>query len=121
MSTNKYLIIIQANQQDMGKAMHGLLYGQDLHEAGMEVEVYFDGAGTQWPNEFSKPDHIINPLYKQVMKTGILKGGCGACAGFFDVEEEVQQAGLKLVGSETNSGHLNFSQFMKDGFVPIIL
>ncbi|MZQ85970.1 hypothetical protein GQF01_28100 [Paenibacillus sp. 5J-6] len=121
MNTNKYLIIIQANQQDMGKAMHGLLYGQELHEAGMEVELYFDGAGTQWPNEFVKADHSLNPLYKQVMKTGIIKGGCGACAGAFDVVEEVQQAGVKLVGSDANSGHLPFAQYMKDGFVPIIL
>lgn len=41
MSKNKYLNIIQANQQDMGKAMHGLLYGQELHEAGMEVGICF--------------------------------------------------------------------------------
>lgn len=121
MSTNKYLIIIQASQQDIGRALHGLLYGQELHEAGMEVELYFDGAGTQWPNEFIKADHPLNPLYKQVMKTGIIKGGCGACAGFFEVSEEVQQAGVKLVGDESNSGHLAFAQFMKDGYVPIIL
>lgn len=29
---SKFVIIIQANQQDVGKAVHGLLYGHELHE-----------------------------------------------------------------------------------------
>ncbi|MDF2963332.1 MAG: hypothetical protein K0S39_5067 [Paenibacillus sp.] len=121
METNKYVIIIQANQQDVGKAVHGLLYGQELHEAGFEVEILFDGLGTQWPNEFSKADHPFNPLYKQVMKSGIIKGGCQACSGFFEVEEEIQSAGVQLVGDEKTGGHIPFAQYITNGFLPIIL
>lgn len=121
MQTNKYLIIIQSNQQDVGKAVHGLLYGQELHEAGFEVEILFDGLGTQWPNEFSKADHPFNSLYKQVMKTGIIKGGCQACSGFFEVEEEMAEAGVPLVGNENSGGHIPFAQYIKNGFFPIIL
>ncbi|MBD0379812.1 hypothetical protein [Paenibacillus sedimenti] len=121
MATNKYLIIIQANQQDVGKAVHGLLYGQELHEEGFEVDILFDGLGTQWPNEFSKADHPFNPLFKQVMKSGIIKGGCQACSGFFEVEEEVKEAGLPLIGAEKTSGHIPFAQYIKEGYLPIIL
>lgn len=121
MAGNKYVIIIQANQQDVGKAAHGLLYGQELHEEGFEVEILFDGMGTQWPGEFSKADHPFHALYKQVMKSGIIKGGCQACSGFFEVEDEVKEAGVSLVGNEKLGGHLPFAQYMKDGFIPIVL
>ncbi|QYR19130.1 hypothetical protein KZ483_14220 [Paenibacillus sp. sptzw28] len=120
-TANKYVIIIQANQQDVGKAVHGLLYGQELHDEGYEVEVLFDGAGTEWPSELSKADHPFNSLYKQVMKSGIIKGGCQACSGFHDIEDEIQKAGVSLVGIEKTGGHIPFAQYIKDGFLPIIL
>lgn len=119
--SNKFVIIIQANQQDLGKAVHGLLYGQELHEEGFEVAVLFDGAGTEWPHELSKADHPFNGLYKQVLKSGIVKGGCQACSGFFDVEDEIQEAGISLVGNELTGGHIPFAQYIKDGFFPIVL
>ena len=121
MQPNKYVIIIQSNEHDVGKAVHGLLYGQELHEAGFEVDILFDGLGTKWPNEFSKADHPFHSLYKQVMKTGILKGGCQACSGFFEVEEEVVSAGLSLVGSEKTGGHIPFAEYMQKGYLPIVL
>lgn len=117
---NKFVVIIQAGEQDAGKALHGLLYGQELHEAGYEVEIVFDGAGTTWVKEFEKPEHMFNPVYKQVMKLGIIKGGCQACSGFFEVAEEVS-SGVGLIGSEKSGGHLDFAGYIKKGFYPIIL
>jgi len=119
--SNKYLIIIQAGQQDVGKAVHGLLYGQELHEAGFTVEIVFDGAGTMWVKELEKPDHPFHAVFKEVMKLGIVKGGCQACAGFFDVAEETQEAGVSLIGEAKTGGHLPFGQYVKDGYLPIIL
>jgi len=121
MAANKYVIIIQANQQDVGKAVHGLLYGQELHDEGFEVEILFDGMGTQWPNALSKADHPFNPLFKQVMKSGIIKGGCQACSGFFETAGEVQAAGIQLMGNEATGGHIPFAQYIKNGFLPIVL
>lgn len=118
---NKYVVIIQAGAQDAGRAVHGLLYGQELHEAGYQVEVLFDGAGTTWVKEFEKADNPFNPVFKQVMKLGIVKGGCQACSGFFDVAEDVKGAGLPLVGEQKSGGHIPFAQYIKDGFQPIIL
>ncbi|WNQ09583.1 hypothetical protein MJA45_18335 [Paenibacillus aurantius] len=117
----KFVIIIQANSHDVGKAVHGLLYGQELHEQGFEVDILFDGAGTEWPNELSKANHPFNGLYKQVVKSGIVKGGCQACSGFHDVENEIQEAGVPLVGHEETGGHLPFAQYIKDGYFPIVL
>ncbi|XEC93633.1 hypothetical protein AB6A23_20060 [Paenibacillus tarimensis] len=115
------MIIIQANPQDVGKAVHGLLYGQELHEAGFEVEVMFDGLGTAWPGEFSKADHPFQPLFKHVTKLGIIKGGCQACSGFFEVTDKVESAGVPLVGNEMSGGHIPFAHYIQKGFFPIIL
>ncbi|MCR2805635.1 hypothetical protein [Paenibacillus soyae] len=121
MTANKYLIVIQSNQHDVGKAVHGLLYGDELHDAGFEVEIVFDGLGTQWPEAFNQLEHPFHPLFKKVMKKGIIKGGCQACSTFFDVGEQVENAGLALVGNEATGGHIPFVRYMKDGFVPIVL
>ncbi|MEK3783518.1 hypothetical protein [Paenibacillus sp. FSL R5-0810] len=121
MVAEKFLIVIHANQQDVGKAVHGLLYGQELYEAGCEVEIVFDGLGTQWPDEFGKPEHPFHALFKQVMKSGIIKGGCQACSGFFEVTEQIENAGIPLIGNEGSGGHIPFGQYVKDGFLPIVL
>lgn len=118
---SKFVIIIQANQHDVGKAVHGLLYGQELHEQGYEVDILFDGAGTEWPNELSKAQHPFNGLYKQVMRTGVVKGGCQACSIFHDAADEIQEAGVSLIGNAETDGHIPFAQYIKDGYFPIIL
>lgn len=121
-TANKFVIIIQATQQEVGKAVHGLLYGQELHEEGFEVDILFDGAGTEWPNELSKADHPFNAVYKQVVKSGIIKGGCKACSDFHNVVEEMEEAGVSVsAGNEGNGGHIPFAQYIKNGYFPIIL
>lgn len=117
---DKFLIIVQAGAQDMGRAVHGLTYGQELHEAGYEVKIFFDGAGTTWVKEFEKADNPFNPVFKQVMKLGIIQGACQACAGFFDVADDVENAGVALV-NETASGHSSLAKYVKEGFYPIVL
>lgn len=117
----KYVVIIQAGPDDIGRALHGLLYGQELYEAGYPVDVLFDGAGTMCVKEFEKPDHPFNSVYKQTMKLGIIKGGCQACSGFFDVDEDLQNAGIGFVGESLSGGHIPFGQYVKDGYIPLIL
>ncbi|WP_309122505.1 hypothetical protein [Paenibacillus sp.] len=119
--SNKFVFIIQANQQDVGKAVHGLLYGKELYDEGFEVEIVFDGAGTQWPDELSKANHPFHPLYKQVLQAGLIKGGCQACSGFFETETEMKEAGVPTVGNHKTGGHLPFAQYVKDGYFPIVL
>lgn len=93
-----------------------------MHQEGFEVEILFDGAGTEWPNEFSKADFPFNQLYKDVMKTGIIKGGCKACSNFHDAQEEMQAAGVQIAAAnEDLEGHIPFANYIKNGFFPIIL
>ena len=57
LTSQKYLIILQAgteSHEGMARAVHALLYATELKEAGYEVALVFDGAGTEWANGSSK-------------------------------------------------------------------
>lgn len=116
----KYAIIIQAGQQDVGRAVHGLLYGKELHEDQYEVKIFFDGAGTHWIGEFEKADFPFHDLYKEVRKSGIITGACAACSNFFDNEEDAKDANVELI-SDSESGQFSLVKLLKSGYTPIIL
>lgn len=120
MAEKKFLIIIQAGPQDMGRALHGLTYGQELHEAGYEVEIFFDGTGTKWITEFGQVGHPFNSVFITVMELGIVKGACGYCTGFFKLEEEVSEAGIPL-SDGAKDGHLSLAEHIENGFELLIM
>lgn len=114
----KIAFIIQASNNEPARALHGLLYAQELHEAGHEVTVIFDGAGTTWVKEFEDPSNRFNPIYKAVKKLGIIAGACEYCAGVYGVADEVKEAGPTL--GERN-GHPSIAQLVADDFQLIVL
>lgn len=78
--TDKFLIVVHAGPTELAKALHALLYGQELREAGYAVQIMFDGAGTTWVKEFKNPEHKYFDVYKHVEKLGIVAGACEYCA-----------------------------------------
>ncbi|MGM0878385.1 MAG: DsrE family protein [Bacillota bacterium] len=115
----KFAIFVHASENEGAKALHSLLYAQELHDAGHEVKVIFDGAGTIWIKKWEVPDHKHNPLYKAVKKLGVIEGVCEYCAGAFGVEHEVKQSGLSSLG-EIN-GHPSLAQLVTDDYQIITL
>lgn len=99
--------------------MHALLYVQELYEAGHEVKVIFDGAGTVWIKKFEDEKHPHNPLYKAVKRLGVITGACQYCAGAFGVENDVKQAGIPTLGDV--QGHPSLSKLVDEGFQILIL
>jgi predicted peroxiredoxin len=118
--SDKFLIVIHAGPDDIGKAFHGLTYGQELHEEGYEVKIYFDGLGPTWIKELNNPSHIFHSVFKEVQKLGIISGSCGYCTSFLKVDEEANAAGVFLVGG-TKDGHFSFVEHIKEGYTPIII
>jgi predicted peroxiredoxin len=118
--SQKFLIVIQAGPQDMGRALHGLTYGQELHEAGHEVEIYFDGTGTKWIKEFGDITHPFYYVFANVMKLGIIKGACGYCSNFFNLSDEISSAGISLADG-AKEGHMSLSKHVEEGFQLVIM
>lgn len=119
-AAKKYLIIIQAGEKDVGRVYHGLTYGQQLHFAGYEVKIFFDGLGPQWIPKLEEPDHIFHPVFKAIQSLGIIQGACKYCAKFFDVQDDVEKAGLSLEGGAQDD-HLSIVKYVNNGYALIII
>lgn len=115
----KFVILVHASENETAKALHSLLYAQELKEAGNEVKVIFDGAGTVWVKKFENPENKYNPLYKAVKKLGVIEGVCEHCAVSFGVENEVKQSGLLALGER--NGHPSLAQLVAEDYQIITL
>lgn len=80
---------------DLARAVNALETAKEFQEAGDEVSVIFDGAGTRWVGELSKPDHRAHRLYESVRPA--ITGACAYCAQAFGVKDAVQAAGVTLL------------------------
>jgi Uncharacterized protein conserved in archaea len=115
----KFAIFVHASENEGARALHALLYTQELYEAGYEVKLIFDGAGTVWIKKFEDEKHPHNPLYKAVKKLGVIAGACQYCAGSFGVADAVKEAGIRSLGDA--KGHPSLSNFVKEGFQILII
>jgi hypothetical protein len=53
----RYVLFVHAGPNELARALHALLYAQELQREGIPAKVVFDGAGTVWLREFSNPEH----------------------------------------------------------------
>lgn len=90
---------------DEGPTSNNLEYAIDLDEGGHEVEVYFDGEGTQWiPELENDPETSVVDYYEQAREQDLVAGACGFCANAFDVTDEIEQAGIEIRGGPDEHG-----------------
>jgi hypothetical protein len=72
----KYLVVLQAGKEShegLARALHALLYCRELKEHGHEVVLVFDGAGTEWAEEWTNPEsqHKLAPMYRKLAAEGV--------------------------------------------------
>ncbi len=79
----------------LGRVFNALATAYDFKQKGQEVEIVFQGAGSRWPAELTKPDHPAHELYEAVADT-VAGVSCG-CADVFGATEEVEKSGLELI------------------------
>lgn len=120
----KYLVILQAGKEShegMARAVHALLYSKELKEHGHEVVLLFDGAGTEWISEWSKPDSTdkLAPMYKELREAGITNVICDFCANAFQVKSSLEENKAPLTAEY--EGHPSIAKFADRGYQIIIL
>jgi len=104
----------------LGRALHALLYTRELQEGGHDVRLIFDGGGTEWIEEMSKPDSKLNPLYDAVKNAGSITGVCDFCIAAFDGDRnQVRQEGLVLISEY--QGHPSLGKLIDEGYQVITL
>ncbi len=86
----------------LGRTFNALAFALDLDQAGRDVEVIFQGAGTRWPGRLADPTHPANSLFEAVRHT-IAGVSCG-CAQLFGAETDVKACGITLLADNQVPG-----------------
>ena len=110
----KAAIVILAGtdgHENLGRLVTGLETAREFVQAGDEVEVVLDGAGTQWVEELEDPENDDHDLYRAV-KDDV--GVCEYCAGAFGADAAVEDAGL--VTFDDHDGHPSIRSLVADGY-----
>ena len=112
---NRVAIIVLADKgshEGLGRAANALEAVKEFKEAGDEVILIFDGAGTTWVGELSRKEHILNPLFEAVRD--MVSGVCSFCAEAFGVKEEVKNSGTPFL--DEYEGHPSFRRLISEGY-----
>ncbi len=118
----KFLVILQAgteSHEGMARALHALLYSQELMDAGYEVALVFDGAGTTWAKELRDPANKLHGAYKKLSDAGATQIICDYCASAFKVHEQVKAGPVPLAGEF--QGHPSLVKWVKQGYQLVVL
>ncbi len=102
---------------DLGRVVNALLAAREAGEAGDEVRLVFDGAGTKWIGELANPEHRSHRLYQGVK--GRITGACRYCAGAFGATAAVEAEGVSLL--DEYHQHPSLRRLAADGFEVLVL
>ena len=96
---------------DNSAIYRALMFAQELKRAGDDVCIVFDGAGSVTAAELAQPGHRFHALFSDVRDR--VRGVCRFCAKSYDVLEQVQAAGLELLGDDR--GHASLRRLLEEG------
>src|SRR5919201_821277 len=80
-------------QGDKGRAFNALTTTREFKEAGDEVVLLFEGAGTKWVRELERDDGRFGEAFAQVKDVA---AACKHCASVFEVVEAAVAAGVTV-------------------------
>ena len=111
---NKVLVLVLADietKEALGRVVNALQTVREFKDAGDEVRLVFDGAGTRWIGELGSPEHKYHGLFASVKDRS---GACSYCAGAFGVKPAVEKYGVRLL--DEFDGHPSLRQAVSDGY-----
>jgi len=111
----------KAGEEALGRVFNALAVAHEAVQAGDDVEVVFNGAGTRWPEELTKPAHPANALYNAVRDT--VRGASRACATVFGATKGVEACGHPLLSDKALAGTpglSNLRRYLADGWKTLV-
>jgi hypothetical protein len=112
---SKVAIVVLADtdtHEGLARVVNALEAVKEFKEGGDDVQLVFDGAGSKWVVELSKPEHEAHKLFAAV--EGKVAGVCAFCAGAFGVKEGVQAARARMLSEF--EGHPSFRKLVSAGY-----
>ena len=102
---------------DLGRIANALTTVKEFKDAGDDVTLIFDGAGTKWVAELAKPNHRLHELFvSQKDKVG---GACNYCAKAFGVRDAIEASGVPLLADYND--HPSIRKLVAGGYEIITL
>lgn len=111
---NKVLVLVLADTETteaLGRVVNALQTAKEFKDAGDELRLVFDGAGTRWIGELGAPEHKYHALFESVKDRA---GACSYCAGAFGVKAAVEKYGVSLL--DEFDGHPSLRRAVSDGY-----
>lgn len=98
--------------EHIGRIFNALTAVKEYKDAGDDVRLIFDGAGTKWVGMLGNAEHKAHDLYEAVKDK--VTGACAFCAGVFGAAEQVKSGGIALL--DEFSGHPSFQRLSSQGY-----
>ena len=111
----------KAGEEALGRVFNALALAHEGMQAGDQVEIVFNGAGTRWPEELIKVSHPANALYNAVRES--VKGASCGCAEVFGAAKGVEACGLPLLKEKALAGTpglANLRNYLTDGWRTLV-
>jgi hypothetical protein len=100
-----------ADSSDAGRVINAMVAAKEFIEAGDEVKLIFDGAGTQWIPILESEEYQYHDLYMVVRDAVAV---CEYCVNAHGVENAVRSAGLERLTD--NDGHPSIRSLIDDDY-----
>ncbi len=97
---------------DLGRVVNALQIARELDEAGDEVTIVFDGAGTQWVPTLPDEEHKYHRLFEATKEK--VAGACSYCAGAYGVKDAIESTDVELL--DEFDGHPSVRKLLSNGY-----
>jgi hypothetical protein len=97
---------------ELARVLNALALVREAADAGDDVELVFDGAGTKWIPQLASADHRLHDLFESVRPH--VAGACAFCVNAFGVGDGVAEADVPLLNEY--QGHPSLRQRVADGY-----
>ncbi len=98
-------------EEALGRAFNALAAAYDIKQAGGEVSITFQGAGTRWASLVTQKDHPLHGLY-ELVKSSVTGVSCG-CADVFGASNDAKACGFKTISENPVPGTTGLASFAK--------
>ena len=121
-TTQKTAIVVlsdpkSSSEEALGRVFNALAAAYDFKQAGGDVQVLFQGAGTRWIGVLANPEHPAHGLLEAVRDT-VAGVSCG-CADVFGGAEDAEKSGFDLIRNNPvpgTSGLPSLSKLASEGY-----
>lgn len=114
---SRYALLLSAGPDRAGSALNAIEYALRLDEGGHTVEIYLDGAATQWPGESGRRSgHPVSEGFSEARERDLVVGACAFCANAFGATDGCLDAGIDLLGIAGEEHGPDVAAIVDDGY-----